>query len=156
MLSKLLYDLLLLSVITKDEIVSYVERGKLYIDNVDYYELIYPIKDKSFSDILFLFCRKDYLKDEIKIKYHLIIELFNRRKKTMNIKEKLYYFFLDKSRELLSIDFDFWNLIETDYELLQDGFEGITNSLTNVEIYLDNNGNFEKLDIVDLISMIAE
>ena len=75
-MSKLLYDLLLLSVITKDDVASLVEKEGLHISNSDYYELIYPAKNKSFSDILFMFCRKNYQKDEIKIKYHLSYILF--------------------------------------------------------------------------------
>ncbi|EKB56855.1 hypothetical protein [Bergeyella zoohelcum] len=153
-MSKLLYDLLLLSVITKDDVASLVEKEGLHISNSDYYELIYPAKNKSFSDILFMFCRKNYQKDEIKIKYHLIIELFNRRK-IIDIKEKLYYFFLDKRKDLLSIDFDFWNLVETDYELLQDGFEGIANSFKEIEYYLKKHSIYDEED-VSLISMIAK
>ena len=65
--------------------------------------------------------------DEIKNKYDVIITMFYI-KKNLNIEYVLYNFFITNSRDLLDIDFNFWNLIETDYELVKDGFQGISNS----------------------------
>lgn len=41
--SKLLYDMFCLCVLTKEEIISYIEqKDDKYFENIDYYDILYP------------------------------------------------------------------------------------------------------------------
>ena len=41
--SKLLYDMFYLCVLTKEEIISYIEqKDDKYFENIDYYDILYP------------------------------------------------------------------------------------------------------------------
>ena len=88
---------------------------------------MYANNEKDFINKLSSICYKEIFNDEIKNKYDVIITMFYI-KKNLNIEYVLYNFFITNSRDLLDIDFNFWNLIETDYELVKDGFQGISNS----------------------------
>ena len=77
-------------------------------------------------------------------------------KKNLNIEYVLYNFFITNSRDLLDIDFNFWNLIETDYELVKDGFQGISNSKRSIEKYLKEKSKYKHLSIECLISILAK
>ena len=94
--------------------------------------------------------------EELKKKYSIIISLFLRSKNKIKIKETLYKFFFYNSKSLLDIDFDFWNLVETDYELLKDGFEGISNSDTEINEYLNKNQKYTHLSKVNLLSLLSQ
>ena len=93
--------------------------------------------------------------DEIKNKYDVIITMFYI-KKNLNIEYVLYNFFITNSRDLLDIDFKFWDLIETDYELVKDGFQGISNSKRSIEKYLKEKSKYKYLSIECLISILAK
>lgn len=57
---------------------------------------------------------------------------------------------------ILDIDFDFWNLVETDYELLKNGFEGISNSDIDIKEYLNKNQKYTHLSKAELISILSQ
>ena len=137
--SKLLYDMFCLCVLTKEEIISYIEQKE----------------EKLFIKNLSKICYIEYLDEELKKKYSIIITLFHRSKNKIKIKETLYKFFFYNSKSLLDIDFDFWNLVETDYEILKDGFEGISNSDTEINEYLNKNQKYTDLPKVELISILS-
>ena len=156
--SKLLYDMFCLCVLTKAEIISYVEqKEEKHFENIDYYDILYPKnqEEKLFIKNLSKICYIEYLDEELKKKYSIIITLFHRSKNKIKIKETLYKFFFYNSKSLLDIDFDFWNLVETDYELLKDGFEGISNSDTEINEYLNKNQKYTHLRKVELISILS-
>ena len=92
---------------------------------------------------------------ELKKKYSIIISLLDRSKNKIKIKETLYNFFFYNSKNLLDIDFDFWNLVETDYELVKDGFEGISNSDIYMKEYLNKNQKYTHLSKIELISILS-
>lgn len=94
--------------------------------------------------------------EELKKKYSIIISLFHRSKNKIKIKEILYKFFFYNSKSLLDIDFDFWTLVETDYELLKDGFEGISNSDIYIKEYLNKNQKHTDLPKVELLSLLSQ
>ena len=128
-----------LCVLTKEEIISYIEQKE----------------EKLFIKNLSKICYIEYLDEELKKKYSIIITLFHRSKNKIKIKETLYKFFFYNSKSLLDIDFDFWNLVETDYEILKDGFEGISNSDTEINEYLNKNQKYTDLPKVELISILS-
>jgi len=47
-------------------------------------------------------------------------------------------------------------LVETDYELLKDGFEGISNSDTEINEYLNKNQKYTHLSKVNLLSLLSQ
>ena len=156
MQSKLLYDLYVFSVIEKEEIIHFMESaGKKYFDEITYYDLLYANNEKDFINKLSSICYKEIFHDEIKNKYDVIITMFYI-KKNLNIEYVLYNFFITNSRDLLDIDFNFWNLIETDYELVKDGFQGISNSKRSIEKYLKEKSKYKHLSIECLISILAK
>jgi hypothetical protein len=156
MQSKLLYDLYVFSVIEKEEIIHFMESdGKKYFDEITYYDLLYANNEKDFINKLSSICYKEIFNDEIKNKYDVIITMFYI-KKNLNIEYVLYNFFITNSRDLLDIDFNFWNLIETDYELVKDGFQGISNSKRSIEKYLKEKSKYKHLSIECLISILAK
>ena len=156
MQSKLLYDLYVFSVIEKEEIIHFMESaGKKYFDVITYYDLLYANNEKDFINKLSSICYKEIFNDEIKNKYDVIITMFYI-KKNLNIEYVLYNFFITNSRDLLDIDFNFWNLIETDYELVKDGFQGISNSKRSIEKYLKEKSKYKHLSIECLISILAK
>ena len=157
--SKLLYDMFYLCVLTKEEIISYIEqKEEKHFKNIDYYDILYPKNqdEKLFIKNLSKICYTEYLDGELKKKYSIIISLFHRSKNKIKIKETLYNFFFHNSKSLLDIDFDFWNLVETDYVLLKDGFEGISNSDTEINEYLIKNQKHTHLPKVELISILSQ
>ena len=157
--SKLLYDMFYLCVLTKEEIISYIEqKEEKHFKNIDYYDILYPKNqdEKLFIKNLSKICYTEYLDGELKKKYSIIISLFHRSKNKIKIKETLYNFFFYNSKSLLDIDFDFWNLVETDYELLKDGFEGISNSDIYIKEYLNKNQKYTHLSKVELISILSQ
>ena len=157
--SKLLYDMFCLCVLTKEEIISYIEqKDDKYFENIDYYDILYPKNqdEKLFIKNLSKICYTEYLDGELKKKYSTIISLFDRSKNKIKIKETLYNFFFYNSKNLLDIDFDFWNLVETDYELLKDGFEGISNSDIYIKEYLNKNQKYTHLSKAELISILSQ
>ena len=157
--SKLLYDMFYLCVLTKEEIISYIEqKEEKHFKNIDYYDILYPKNqdEKLFIKNLSKICYTEYLDGELKKKYSIIISLFHRSKNKIKIKETLYKFFFYNSKSLLDIDFDFWNLVETDYELLKDGFEGISNSDTEINEYLNKNQKHTHLPKVELLSLLSQ
>jgi len=157
--SKLLYDMFCLCVLTKEEIISYIEqKDDKYFENIDYYDILYPKNqdEKLFIKNLSKICYTEYLDGELKKKYSIIISLFDRSKNKIKIKETLYNFFFYNSKSLLDIDFDFWSLVETDYELLKDGFEGISNSDIYIKEYLNKNQKYTHLSKVELISILSQ
>ena len=157
--SKLLYDMFCLCVLTKAEIISYIEqKEEKHFENIDYYDILYPKNqdEKLFIKNLSKICYTEYLDGELKKKYSIIISLFDRSKNKIKIKETLYKFFFYNSKSLLDIDLDFWNLVETDYELLKDGFEGISNSDTEINEYLNKNQKYTHLRKVELISILSQ
>ena len=157
--SKLLYDMFYLCVLTKEEIISYIEqKDDKYFENIDYYDILYPKNqdEKLFIKNLSKICYTEYLDGELKKKYSIIISLFDRSKNKIKIKETLYNFFFYNSKSLLDIDFDFWSLVETDYELLKDGFEGISNSDIYIKEYLNKNQKYTHLSKVELISILSQ
>lgn len=148
-----------LCVLTKEEIISYIElKDDKYFENIDYYDILYPKSqnEKLFIKNLSKICYTEYLDGELKKKYSNIISLFDRSKNKIKIKETLYKFFFYNSKSLLDIDFDFWNLVETDYELLKDGFEEISNSNTEINEYLNKSQKHTHLSKVELISMLSQ
>ena len=156
MQSKLLYDLYVFSVIEKEEIIHFMESaGKKDFDEITYYDLLYANNEKDFINKLSSICYKEIFNDEIKNKYDVIITMFYI-KKNLNIEYVLYNFFITNSRDLLYIDFNFWNLIETDYELVKDGFQGISNSKRSIEKYLKEKSKYKHLSIECLISILAK
>ena len=156
MQSKLLYDLYVFSVIEKEEIIHFMESaGKKYFDEITYYDLLYANNEKDFINKLSSICYKEIFNDEIKNKYDVIITMFYI-KKNLNIEYVLYNVFITNSRDLLDIDFNFWNLIETDYELVKDGFQGISNSKRSIEKYLKEKSKYKHLSIECLISILAK
>ena len=157
--SKLLYDMFYLCVLTKEEIISYIEqKDDKYFEYIDYYDILYPKNQdkKLFIKNLSKICYTEYLDGELKKKYSIIISLFDRSKNKIKIKETLHNFFFYNSKSLLDIDFDFWNLVETDYELLKDGFEGISNSDTEINEYLNKNQKHTHLSKVELLSLLSQ
>ena len=158
--SKLLYDMFCLCVLTKEEIISYIEqKDDKYFENIDYYDILYPKKnqdEKLFIKNLSKICYTEYLDGELKKKYSIIISLFHRSKNKIKIKEILYKFFFYNSKSLLDIDFDFWNLVETDDELLKDGFKGISNSDIDIKEYLNKNQKYTHLSKVNLLSLLSQ
>ena len=157
--SKLLYDMFYLCVLTKEEIISYIEQKEdKYFENIDYYDILYPKNqdEKLFIKNLSKICYTEYLDGELKKKYSIIISLFHRSKNKIKIKETLYKFFFYNSKSLLDIDFDFWNLVETDYELLKDGFEGISNSDIYIKEYLNKNQKYTHLSKIELLSLLSQ
>ena len=157
--SKLLYDMFYLCVLTKEEIISHIEqKDNKYFENIDYYDILYPKNQdgKLFIKNLSKICYTEYLDGELKKKYSIIISLFHRSKNKIKIKETLYNFFFYNSKSLLDIDFDFWNLVETDYELLKDGFEGISNSDIYIKEYLNKNQKYTDLPKFELISILSQ
>ena len=157
--SKLLYDMFCLCVLTKEEIISYIEqKDDKYFENIDYYDILYPKNqdEKLFIKNLSKICYTEYLDGELKKKYSIIISLFDRSKNKIKIKETLYNFFFYNSKSLLDIDFDFWSLVETDYELLKDGFEGISNSDIYIKEYLNKNQKYSHLPKVELLSLLSQ
>ena len=156
--SKLLYDMFCLCVLTKEEIISHIEqKDNKYFENIDYYDILYPKNqdEKLFIKNLSKICYTKYLDEELKKKYSIIISLLDRSKNKIKIKETLYNFFFYNSKNLLDIDFDFWNLVETDYELLKDGFEGISNSDIYIKEYLNKNQKYTHLSKIELISILS-
>ena len=152
--SKLLYDMFCLCVLTKEEIISYIEqKEEKYFENIDHYDILYP--KKLFIKNLSKICYTEYLDGELKKKYSIIISLLDRSKNKIKIKETLYNFFFYNSKNLLDIDFDFWNLVETDYELVKDGFEGISNSDIYMKEYLNKNQKYTHLSKIELISILS-
>ena len=157
--SKLLYDMFYLCVLTKEEIISYIEqKEEKHFENIDYYDILYPKNqdEKLFIKNLSKICYTEYLDEELKKKYSIIISLFHRSKNKIKIKETLYNFFFHNSKSLLDIDFDFWTLVETDYELLKDGFEGISNSDIYIKEYLNKNQKHTDLPKVELLSLLSQ
>ena len=157
--SKLLYDMLCLCVLTKEEIISYIEqKDDKYFENIDYYDILYPKNqdEKLFIKNLSKICYTEYLDGELKKKYNIIISLFDRSKNKVEIKETLYNFFFYNSKSLLDIDFDFWNLVETDYELIKDDFEGISNSDIYIKEYLNKNQKYTHLSKANLLSLLSQ
>ena len=157
--SKLLYDMFNLCVLTKEEIISYIEQKEdKYFENIDYYDILYPKNqdEKLFIKNLSKICYTEYLDGELKKKYSIIISFFYRSKNKIKIKETLYKFFFYNSKSLLDIDFDFWNLVETDYELLKDGFEGISNSDIYIKEYLNKNQKYTHFPKVNLLSLLSQ
>ena len=147
-----------LCVLTKEEIISHIEqKDNKYFENIGYYDILYPKNqdEKLFIKNLSKICYTEYLDGELKEKYSIIISLFHRSKKKIKIKETLYNFFFYNSKSLLDIDFDFWNLVETDYELLKDGFEGISNSDIDIKEYLNKNQKYTHLSKAELISILS-
>ena len=148
-----------LCVLTKEEIIFYIEQKEdKHFENIDYYDILYPKNqdEKLFIKNLSKICHTEYLDEELKKKYSIIISLFLRSKNKIKIKETLYKFFFYNSKSLLDIGFDFWNLVETDYELLKDGFEGISNSDTEINEYLNKNQKHTHLPKVELLSLLSQ
>lgn len=157
--SKLLYDMFYLCVLTKEEIISYIEqKEEKHFENIDYYNILYPKNQEAgaFIKNLSKICYTEYLDEELKKKYSIIISLLDRSKNKIKIKETLYNFFFYNSKSLLDIDLDFWNLVETDYELLKDGFEGISNSDIYIKEYLNKNQKYTHLSKIELISILSQ
>ena len=93
--SKLLYDMLYLCVLTKEEIISYIEqKDDKYFENIDHYDILYPKNqdEKLFIKNLSKICYTEYLDGELKKKYSIIISLFDRSKNKIKIKETLHNF----------------------------------------------------------------
>ena len=147
-----------LCVLTKEEIISYIEqKEEKHFENIDYYDILYLKNqdEKLFIKNLSKICYTEYLDGELKKKYSIIISLFHRSKNKIKIKEILYKFFFYNSKSLLDIDFDFWNLVETDDELLKDGFKGISNSDIDIKEYLNKNQKYTHLSKVNLVSLLS-
>lgn len=156
--SKLLHELYCVSLIPKQEIVLYLKEKEPHIENIDYYDIIYLSNQDNeyFVEKLNKICCHNIFENELKEKYQIIITLFHRNETKLDIKKVLYYFFSKNRKELLDIDFDFWNLVETDWELKQDGFEGITNSLKEIKEYLKKKSFDDKISNLDLIFELSK
>ncbi|KFF76180.1 hypothetical protein HX13_00225 [Chryseobacterium sp. P1-3] len=63
-------------------------------------------------------------------------------------------FFIDKDKELLDIDLDFWNLVSTDWELKKDGFSGISGSSNIISNYLQENSALRNLSDNEILDVI--
>ena len=135
-----------------------LNKRRNHILHIDYYDILYPKNqdEKLFIKNLSKICYTEYLDGELKKKYSIIISLFDRSKNKIKIKETLYKFFFYNSKSLLDIDFDFWNLVETDYELVKDGFEGISNSDIYIKEYLNKNQKYTHLSKIELISILSQ
>ncbi|AZA52500.1 hypothetical protein [Chryseobacterium sp. G0201] len=156
--SKLLYDLYVCSLVRREEIIKFVQQKlSTHKEEIDYYDVIYSenIENKEFLSKLSLICNNILLGGELKKKYIAIITLFYKKQSNVNIEESLYNFFLDKDRELLDIDFDFWNFVSTDWELKKDGFSGISNSKKIIEEYLNNKSGLETLSESEILNIIS-
>lgn len=156
--SKLLYDLYICTFLKRSEIVEFIKQ-KLIIntEEISYYDLIYSEKldNRTFLDKLRVICNNFLIDNELNNKYILIISFFYKKRYNVNIEEALYNFFLDKDKELLDIDFDFWNLISTDWELKKDGFSGIKDSNKIIEKYLNDKSCVENLSDDEILSAIS-
>lgn len=155
--SKLLYDLYICSLIDRKDIMSILKNRSFDIGQVEYYDIIYSDKldNKEFLNKLSLICSNILSENELKEKYTLVISLFYKRQFNLNIESSLYDFYLNYSKELIAIDFDFWNLISTDWELKKDGFDGISSSIEMIRKYLQNNANMKDLSDSVIINMIS-
>jgi hypothetical protein len=158
--SKLLYDFYICSLIERTDIVNVVQK-KLQdqINEIDYYDVIYSdnLDNKAFLNKLGLICHNTLLDGELKKKYGAVITFFYKKQANVNIEESLYNFFINKDKELLDIDLDFWNLISTDWELKKDGFSGISGSSKTILNYLQDKSDLRNLpdnEILDVISTV--
>lgn len=156
--SKLLYDLYVCSLVRREDIINFIQQ-KLpnQTAEINYYDVIYSenLDNREFLNKLSSICNNILLEEELKKKYIAFITLFYKKRSNINIEESLYSFFLDKDRELLDIDFDFWNLVSTDWELKKDGFSGISNSNKIIGEYLRNKSNLTSLSDYEILSIIS-
>ena len=86
--SKLLYDMFCLCVLTKEEIISYIEqKEEKHFENIDYYDILCPKNqdEKLFIKNLSKICYTKYLDEELKKKYSIIISLLDRSKNKLCI-----------------------------------------------------------------------
>jgi hypothetical protein len=156
--SKLLYDLHVCSLVRREEIIKFIQQKlSTHAEEIDYYDVIYSenLDNKEFLNKFSLICNNILLNEELKKKYIAIITLFYKKRSNVNIEKSLYNFFLDKDRELLDIDFDFWNLVSTDWELKNDRFSGISNSNKIIEEYLHNKSDLETLSEYEILNIIS-
>lgn len=157
--SKLLYDFYVCSLIERKDIIDIIQ-NKLsnQINEIDYYDVVYSenLDNKAFLDKLYSICYNSLLDGELKKKYAAIISFFNKKQFSMNIEESLYNFFVDKDKDLLEIDLDFWNLVSTDWELKKDGFSGISDSKKIIENYLQKKSDLKNLAESEILTIISE
>lgn len=161
--SRLLYDLYLASLLDRNDLSTFLKQ-KIESDTqkltslecLDYYNVIYSEKlsNLSFLDCLRRICNGQLLKGELKNKYIAIISLVYKKYNSDNGHELLYLFFTNKEHELLKVDFDFWNLISTDWQLKIGGFTRIMSS-KKMKKYLSTKADLKMLSDFELLTIIS-